>query len=205
MRKVDTDALRFVLPSLGIGNPATATEAVDFDDENLQQAVDISRILPGLGLEDGWVSIFLGTTHVASGSDDVSTDPYSVVEFLGGSTERDRIWACGVWATASIAAGNSVDRIAIGVTYPTLPGIFPTSGPKLLLAHATAFDTVEFAPSGGRVLPTDLQTFERPVLLPPGSLLGGSSTATVPAGSIIADFGVLMWAGPRGLRPPGLA
>lgn len=49
MREVDTDALQLVAPALGIGNPATATLPVVFDDENLQQTLDVGRYIAPRG------------------------------------------------------------------------------------------------------------------------------------------------------------
>lgn len=45
MREVDTDALLRVAPFLGVGNPATATRQVVFDDENLQQMLDVYPLI----------------------------------------------------------------------------------------------------------------------------------------------------------------
>ena len=45
MRQIDTDALRLVSSSLGIGNPSGATAATDFDDDLLQQVLNVGGLI----------------------------------------------------------------------------------------------------------------------------------------------------------------
>lgn len=85
MREIDTDALLAVAPALGVGNPASATRQVVFDDENLQQAISVNELVrrarAGFGAGIWQASII--SDHVAAGTVTDDLDPYNAADMAG--------------------------------------------------------------------------------------------------------------------------
>ncbi|MDH3463977.1 MAG: hypothetical protein OEM32_10175 [Acidimicrobiia bacterium] len=98
MRPVDTAALGAVAPSLGIGNPATVTQPVDFDDAVLQQVYDVSPIVRyGFDpIADGWRQVCFNLAMLTGIGIYNTTIPYA--SFVGTPAapgigkQGDTIW-----------------------------------------------------------------------------------------------------------------
>lgn len=126
MRPIDTDALELVAPALGVGNPATATRPVDFDDENLQQVLDVGRLIRRCRSLAGGI-FFSRAEFVALGADQRldSFDPYDFSSAAGATIgpqyqrpvnpELD-VWILGMDVRESVA--GAVDGVLVGLQVP---------------------------------------------------------------------------------------
>ena len=89
MRDIDTDALSSVATTLGVGNPATATRAVIFDDDHLQQTFDVTRAVRrgrAPGVEGGGMFFARwSNVHAAAGELQENIDPYTVLPAAVGA------------------------------------------------------------------------------------------------------------------------
>lgn len=95
MREIDTQALIDVAPSLGIGNPATATGQVLFDDENLQQVLEVSAFVRrAQAPADGLGLVQMANIHPGADSQTQLINPWED----GAGDQR--------WPTARLANGE---------------------------------------------------------------------------------------------------
>jgi hypothetical protein len=100
MRDVDTQALDAVARALGVGNPATATQAVAFDDDNLQQAFDVGDLIRYAsadrfpGLADGWqIASRTLPTAAATAFQNLAWDIFTD---LGADPDKQVVWVYDV-------------------------------------------------------------------------------------------------------------
>jgi len=186
----------------------------DFDDELLQQGVDVSRMLPGSGLADGYMRVRQEAVHVATGSLFVTTDPYAIIEAQGISRTQTRCWVLGCHHERLVpAGGDSVTLVAAGVRLPQVGGIVGTHDVPVLGCNAFSFALV----AGGRqygVISMAATTFDRslyvagvnvPLRVDPGGLLLYNSAGVVAVGPTDSNVVWRLWFGPIGLNPPGVA
>lgn len=199
MRLVDSRQLENVRLALGI----TSTSVPEFDEDTLQQVLDVSRMLPGLGLGWGYVTARLNMAHAVTGNIYNTLDPYAIVEFLGGGRSTHWIWATAVSLQAEIVSGNAITREFAAVEYPVTPGTFP-NGEAFLLAQTGAFMALgrevtagAFAYGAGYA-----PAIPMPFFMPPGSIVQVGSSSTVAAGTIDGRVEFQFWTGPLGLTPP---
>lgn len=139
MRPVDTDALGQIAKVLGIGNPATATSPVDFDDAVLQQVVDVlptvrrARTIPGTGgLFHGQVS----QVHAGAGSLLSQVDPYELsatsLTAEGGYPDPVPddfdVWLLGAVGSAAVGVINTNLFSNCLINLPNTGSAFGSSG-----------------------------------------------------------------------------
>lgn len=212
MKLVDSIALLYVNPILGL----PSTGQTEYDDENLQQVLDIRPWIPGLGTQDGYFSMRLSNVHAATGALDTGLDPYTFVTGQGGALLTHRVWliSLGIWAQG--VAGNAINRIEISAVLPVVGGVFPNADARFpLLASATFATTAVTGTStffsAEEITATYEQLIRPPVEKLPWPMFPGSpeplvmrSVASVAAGTIEARAEALFWAGRRGMRPPGM-
>lgn len=83
MREIDTDALHGVAESLGIGNPATVVGQVEFQDEVLQQVLDVARLVrrsrAGVVRTQGVINFSIDHTHPVANTITTDVDVYGLV------------------------------------------------------------------------------------------------------------------------------
>lgn len=134
MRPVDTDALRAVGPSLGIGNPGTATQMVQFDDGILQQVLDVTPLVRRSRVPVGTTGLFIfevELVHAAADSNrEFRLNPYTLAQTGGGVTggiypnpvpDDMDVWVLNV--SGRIEAGLAADFNSGMLDIITEPGI----------------------------------------------------------------------------------
>lgn len=205
MRQVDTDALGGVAGALGIANPATVTQPVDFDDGVLQQVLDVSRMLPSGQPNDGIVSVSLVNTHVANGNLFQTFDPYTeIVEARSLQAQNFRCWFMRAELLDEVnPADGNIKQSAIGLRI---------RGIDMQEIRATSFADMPLNNGGTQApatatTPPDRREADPQIMLPGGDLVLMSSEAEniAAAGPCSARFSFLIWVGPKGLNPPGIA
>jgi hypothetical protein len=207
VRQVDSSTLENV--DRIAGSTSRGSQLTEFQDELLQQVLDVGPILSGLGLHDGWLAVGLENAHTAAGTMFDFADPYLLLEQpqLAGPAARDhyRVWVVAMQLERDVpAAGNSIDDAAAGYQ---IPAISPIQGmANYGVVRATTFGGV--LQTGNRQIGLHTTTGEYafqhnvPMMIPPGGVLLLSSTATWAAGTEIAQAQALLWAGLRGMKPP---
>lgn len=136
MLELDSDVLKGVLPALGRGTPATATQPVAFDDELLQQTLEVSQLVRRAGTFPGHGGIYgfrleldMPGTLPATGQHELQ--PYgnfAALLTLNNDLPEDipeGLDAWFLWAEVSRTAG-SVNPIAMDL-YLQLFGVGPTT------------------------------------------------------------------------------
>ena len=138
MREIDTDALAAVLPSLGIGNPGTATRSADFDDEVLQQTLDVNPLVRRARAIVPSEGIFLGNMlnqHAIAGQKVCDLDPYTPAAGIAQSPYPSPlpsgfdVWIIGVGGFAST---DSVLVASLQLVYGASETAFTVPGPTPL-------------------------------------------------------------------------
>ena len=136
MREVDTSVLTGIARALGIGNPATATLPVNFDDDNLQQAFDVGALIRyhaarRFQVADGWATVNFSHAVAGAGFDQTVV---TIDENLSEVQEGDIFWA---YSASVVVVGTlaNIDNCIVtanntGATRIT-PAVFP--GPVVLL------------------------------------------------------------------------
>jgi hypothetical protein len=208
MRDVDSRALESVAKALLLSGATSGL--TEFDDEHLQQVLDVSRMLPGNGLADGFTSLLERNTHVANGVIHSTFDPYDLVRARRLDVAQYSVW---VMNHELLREHTPVD----GVITDQGSGL-RVRGIQLQVARASSWsgEPLEtggtFTPQSGAAAANSLQgqvNFRNlPMLMHPGGdvLLQWSECAQIAdAGPARADFHWLLWIGPRGLNPPGVA
>lgn len=211
MREVDSRALSLVAGALGVGNPATAVEQVNFDDGVLQQVFDTRPLVPGFGLEDGFFGATQTHQHVATGVLRNELDIYARIESPTGGLDfqADRNRA-GVWIL-SVAAwaedtGETVDEVQAGLTIPaTATSPFPGATHEHLLLRAVGSSASRALTAGGFLFcPNDIDSAQLfPIFVPRVAALALMTAVTIAANPTDMRVAWLLWAGPRGMPPPG--
>lgn len=220
MRDVDSDALRRIARVLGVGNPVTAVEQVSFDDSNLQQTLEVSRLVPGYGLGDGFFTMAIGQLHVVTGVLGTIADLYATAEGSSslagaplGLRSEYRIWLMDIQTQRTIpAGGDSIDSINAGYRLALANtelndwvclitqnfGGAISSGAAPQVGYTPGWDgaSAVASPAVCRHVPREL---------PPGSSLRFRSSSTIAGAGTTATVLYYLWVGPRGLKPPGVA
>jgi hypothetical protein len=203
VKLVDSAALEWVAKVLALSGRTSGE--TDFDDEHLQQVIDVSRMITGAGLNDGWISVRNVHTHVADGNLFTEFDPYTLV--AEAHRRELRVWVMNADLFRQIApVDGSISGQMIGLR---------VRGLELAVANVTSWSGSPLG-SGGTFAPQLGSTgFSSPVpfrnlpmLLHPGGdvlLERSSATGIMVAGPATAAFHWLLWIGPRGLNPPGVA
>lgn len=125
MREVDTDALLGVAPFLKVGNPATATRQVVFDDENLQQVLDVT---PLIARQSGFMVQISSSVDPALSStlrsSNALEDLYplgiddNASELLGAdSMEQLDAYLARLYAVVATADEGNLSEVQMGVLY----------------------------------------------------------------------------------------
>lgn len=215
MREIDSDALRDVAESLQIRNPTTAVGQVLFDDENLQQAHVVTPLLPGLGTERGWFGAIQDHDHTADGTLRNTLDIYARVSSPTGGLgfHRDRrrtdIWLYTVDHSIE-DAGATLVRLISALFIPAVASSpFITSDYVHILrrSDSTRMDTAAVI-AGGFLSSFGIDRTSRqlPIFVPHTAELAMVSQVTLDPGPPVvpatARTTYILWAGPRGLRPP---
>lgn len=95
MRDVDTDALKEVARSLGIGNPATVLGQVSFQDDVLQQVLLVNTLVRAARARpiqsSGIISFGQELVHPGADQQQESFDPYTI-PITGGAGEAVPPW-----------------------------------------------------------------------------------------------------------------
>lgn len=121
MREIDTDVLAGVAGSLGVGNPATATAQVVFDDDNLQQMWDASKFarFPRLTAVAGFscnAAAGLTNRETATRSELFLQTPYRVLlEQLNLTPDNADVYLVGFNALADLSQSGNLDEYQMGV------------------------------------------------------------------------------------------
>lgn len=137
MREVDTDALQEVAPSLGVGNPATATRPVLFDDENLQQALVVNdlirrgRTLAGSG--GGIYAAQIVNSHGGAGTIIATRDPYDLGVATGAGwpapvPEDLDAWILSAQVAAAIGDVDTSVATRFELRHPAVSAAFGGTG-----------------------------------------------------------------------------
>lgn len=209
MREIDTDALAQVAGTLGVGNPVTAVEQVVYDDSNLQQVYDVGPVLPGYGTERGWFGILTTLGFAVTGNQRVEVDPYArLTSTTGGlgplksALEAD-IWLYRVSGWGSTGA-ETLDRVLGGMeTQNKLNSPFPSTRHYQLFYSGQGFLSSLALVTGEDSVPVNgSQVQASPVYIPHGSVLAMLAAMTIAATETTIRLHWLLWAGPRGMRPP---
>lgn len=185
-----------------------AAQVTEFTDGILNQTVDVSRMLPGTGQNDGWVSLRNLHSHVANGNLFSVYDPYvSIIEANALPVSDFRVWVLNADLFRQLApADGEISGMMVGLR---------VRGLELGVANVTSFSASPLESGGTHGPQLGSSGFSSPVpfrnipmLLQPGgdALLQRSSAANIAAaGPASAAFHWLLWIGPRGLNPPGIA
>jgi hypothetical protein len=123
VREIDTDALAAVMPSLGIGNPGTATRSAMFDDENLQQMLDINPLVRRARAIVPSEGIFLGNmsnSHAGAGELTETLDPYlpaadAQPPYPAALPDGFDVWICGV---SGLITTDTLTVASLQLVYP---------------------------------------------------------------------------------------
>lgn len=133
MRSVDTAALEAVARSLGVGNPATATADVEFDDAHLQQTYDVGPLIRnrsarqvGSPRADGFFTFTVEENQVGAGTGQAGGSVHDVLLANGLIEAADIVWVYDVTAYISTTALtdflSTVFRIELGANNQLGPG-----------------------------------------------------------------------------------
>lgn len=224
MREVDSAKLRAPHTALGLSGPAA--DDINFDDGNVQNALDVSRLIPGEGIGDGWFHWITEISLTANGTDWAENDPYTgILEAVFGlSRDRYRVWLIGIELVAEhTSADGNMQKMAAGYAQPADITQWPTAltprpVPYMVCAanqwQAEELDEgTDFAhPVPRRTGALDITVGSVPnrhvpVCLKPGAVLLDKATAEniAVAGPVVGNFHHRLWIGARGLNPPGVA
>lgn len=167
MREIDTDALRAVLPSLGIGNPGTATRPATFDDENVQQVLDVSGLIRRGRAPVGTVGIFafqIQLEHAGGGVDNQAfqLNPYTLAQTGGGTTgglwpnpvpDNMDVWVMSVGGRLTAGASADFDSAVFDMQLEPQLNAFVSNVAITAQAIPTvaAWDSIAAVVSGNRL------------------------------------------------------
>lgn len=209
MREIDTNALELVAPSLGVGNPATVTSQVLFDDATLQQALVVNQLsMRARAIE---YSAELVNIHIADGGLNTEVDFYNltpgVTARLSYPTPDDMkkldVWLMGpISGNLTSTTGTATDARLLVVT-PNTQNYLGGGAITLPLAYFTK--TTAFG--GSKLLTTlndEMVTFPHAVRITRGSTVKWTTAAsgvTVDA-YIYVRFALMLV--PRGTMPDRL-
>lgn len=136
MREIDTDALRLVAPTLGVGNPATATRGVLFDDENLQQVMEVTpeiRRAATIAPTSGVFGAAITNTHGAAGQIVTTRDPYDLAVASGAGwpdpiPDELEVWLLSGHAAAAVNVADETLSQRLELRHPATHIAFGASG-----------------------------------------------------------------------------
>lgn len=126
MRDIDSDALRLVAQALGVGNPVTAVQQVQFDDGVLQQVLDVAALVRRAGTiapSAGLWTVNIINSHNSANAVSTTIDPYNLTGAGNGypvpiGPELD-VWLCDVSGGTGIASTIDIDEPSfLGIDYP---------------------------------------------------------------------------------------
>jgi len=181
----------------------------EFADESAIQPVhDVSReselgaALGGVS-RMGYTLVTATDVHVATGFIRTTADPYNAFDNLAIPRNKGSIWVCGAFGTCD----DSTDftSYAVSVTWPTFVG--HSAGQEQLIAFGNdAIQDVVGAGlfSVGDLARSNIHASPFPLFVPQGGILNFASESDT-AGTVTIRYGVVLWAGPSGARPPGFA
>lgn len=203
MRQIDTAALAAVARSLGVGNPATATQAVEFDDDNLQQSLDVGptvRYAAALKGPDGWMqgNMQMLATGVAYHSTTVNI--FDLFDLPDDQSRRGTLWVYGISLFLDTSIGFLDYGQALLQASLTPSGRFgAAAGPQSILLSAWDSSTGPFGISAtdGWAFPAWQHQF--PVALPAGTSMFFVGENVGAAGNVSYELSVL-----ARLTPPGV-
>jgi hypothetical protein len=122
MLEIDSDALKLVLAALGRGTPATATRPLAFQDELLQQTLDVRELIRRAGvvqngLDDGIWTMILSNTHAGATTESTGFN----VDSIGGTVAafpqpipaNMDLWLLAASAKVGNAPGNFTDAYLV--------------------------------------------------------------------------------------------
>ena len=178
----------------------------EFADSAIQPVHDVAReaelgsALGGLS-RMGYTLLRAAHVHVATGTIRTTADPYNAFDNLEIPRGNGSVWISDVFAISNAAA--DFKNAACLVTWPTFDG-FSQGDVQPLAFFDTPFGDVLAATlllgaaDGERLL------CRMPVFVPDGSIIAFGSESDG-AGTVTITQTVLVWAGPAGARPPGVA
>lgn len=188
MRDIDTDALEAVARSLGVGAPATATRQVVFDDDHLQQALDVGPLVryragrsQGPNAQ-GWFNFALEVTLVGAGDGSGSASIHDQLADILQPTDVVWLYNVAFFGTSNITISNFIRGFATVTFPPIMDAGLGTTQPFVV---ATFNDTEVL--TSGLLGPLNPDFHARmPIALPPGSSVaagnitsGGNTTMEV--------------------------
>lgn len=188
MREVDSPALSTVLRALGIGSPSTATAPVTFDDDNLQQVLDVTPMVRRGGSlaasigGEGLFGLNMSTTHAGAGAEIVTVDPYALLSSAFGETDPTKFDIWLLMGCSSTTAGTGAFTAAeVAVFYPDSQ-VF-SGGATAMLVNRAIWDE-EVSPFTGSAIhsfnatPNLEYTFSFNMRIPPGGTIRYRTEAT---------------------------
>lgn len=181
----------------------------EFQDEFLQQVIDVGPFLAGIGLFRGWAICTVEITHTATGTEFETVHPYDFLAtqgFPGFNRTKQHVWVMACQLRSFTTGDSTTDEAMGGYTIPSLSPTFSRrtlgvarcvefggqleAGTSLLGLHSTGSDYV----------------FQQnvPMMLPdlPESLLRHASSVTFDVSNVITAADFLLWVGKRGQVPP---
>jgi len=177
MREVDTQALRSVARSLGIGNPSTATAPVVFDDDNLQQSLDVGALVSygsarRAELHDGWVTLTIPLSCAGVVNWYTTSQGIGAAGFPGILEDGDCLWIYSI--TADISADTSFGHAMVSLALPSTAEIGATS--RVAYPLLMGDTTFTYALAAGTLVPD--KSPGNPITLPAAAPDGSSIIVT---------------------------
>lgn len=161
----------------------------------------------GLQFDSGFFSGRLEQDHVATGviRDTLPVD--DLIAGLGGDVSTHRAWIMAVEHWSDVQAGNSPGTSVLGLSVVDVAGVYDAAQFVLSVVVAAGWTTTTTLLAANVYRPATVvrERLYNPFYCPPGSVLCGTSAATIAAGTQNLQQHILMWIGARGARPPGTA
>lgn len=155
MQEVDSAALHAVSKSLGLSTPGG--QRTDFDDENLQQVLDVGPLIRrgrALGARGGAFSAYVVNTHPAADTQTTNLDVYKLATPTQGAgwpspvPEGYDAWLVG---SQALQSGAIMTAAMLRIVYPSESQIYGAAGPMNMVLR-TYLTTVLASVTIGSVL-----------------------------------------------------
>lgn len=205
MRPVDSPALSAVARALGIQNPSTATELLEFDDGNLQQTLDVDPIVRQSasrlsGQNSGWLELQVRLTLTAGAGFKSTSQTISNVA-IPAMAERDVLW---IYSVDMDIQGPVVTDVSLAYLFASQPAIAAIQGTPIAATVAFGSNAIAYGATSGKILTSLHPPADHVLPYPVGdggslsmiALLGGAAGATT------LDYTILCRILPENVPPP---